>query len=52
VTFAAVELAIGAFGAVSCGLYYDVLYLRLPGLYASPWTAGVMHFAALALPTC
>jgi predicted membrane-bound spermidine synthase len=50
-TFAAVELAIGAFGAASCGLYYDVLYLHLPGLYASPWTAGAMHFAALALPT-
>lgn len=51
VTFALVEIAIGAFGYVSCGLYYDVLYRRLPGLYASPWTAGVMHFATLALPT-
>lgn len=51
VTFALVELGIGAFGAASCWLYYDVLYQRLPGLYASPWTAGVMHFATLALPT-
>jgi spermidine synthase len=51
VTFALVEIGIGAFGFVSCGLYYDVLYLRLPGLYASPWTAGVMHFVTLALPT-
>jgi spermidine synthase len=51
VTFALVELAIGVCGALSCGLYYDVLYRRLPGLYASPWTAGVMHFATLAVPT-
>jgi spermidine synthase len=51
VTFALVELGIGVFGALSCGLYYDVLYRRLPGLYASPWTAGVMHFVTLALPT-
>lgn len=50
-TFALVEIGIGAFGAASCGLYYDLLYRRLPGLYASPLTAGVMHFATLALPT-
>lgn len=50
-TFALVELGIGAFGAVSCGLFYDLLYRRAAGLYASPWIAGVMHFASLAVPT-
>ena len=50
-TFALVELGIGAFGAASGWLYYDVLYRRAALLYASPWTAGVMHFVALAIPT-
>ena len=50
-TFALVELGIAAFGALSCFLYYDVLHVRAPGLYASPWSAGVMHFATLAIPT-
>ena len=50
-TFALVELGIGAFGAASCWLYYDVLHRRAPFLYASPWTAGVMHFVTLAIPT-
>ena len=50
-TFALVELGIGAFGAMSCWLYYDVLHRRAPFLYASPWTAGPMHFLTLAIPT-
>jgi SAM-dependent methyltransferase len=50
-TFALVELGIGAFGAASCWLYYDVLHTRAPFLYASPWTAGPMHFLTLAVPT-
>ncbi|HET9318087.1 MAG TPA: fused MFS/spermidine synthase [Vicinamibacteria bacterium] len=50
-TFALVELGIGAFGAASCWLYYDVLHRRAPFLYASPWTAGPMHFLTLAIPT-
>ncbi len=50
-TFALVELGIGAFGALSCWLYYDVLHRRMPWLYASAWTAGVMHFLTLAIPT-
>jgi spermidine synthase len=49
--FALLELGIGAFGAASCHLYYDWLYLRGAGLYASAWSAGVMHFLALLLPT-
>jgi predicted membrane-bound spermidine synthase len=49
--FAALEIGIAAFGALSCFVYYDWLYLQWSGLYASPWRAGVLHFAALALPT-
>src|SRR5262245_32948910 len=49
--FAFLELGIGAFGAASCFLYYDWLYLRGAGLYASAWSAGVLHFLALLLPT-
>jgi spermidine synthase len=49
--FAIVELAVGAFGAASCRLYYDVLYVNGSWLYASPWSAGLMHFLALAIPT-
>ena len=50
-TFSLVELGIAAFGAASAWLYYDVLYRGAPGLYASPLSAAVMHFAALAIPT-
>src|SRR5262245_61206693 len=49
--FAFLELGIGAFGAASCFLYYDWLYLRGAGLYASAWSAGFLHFLALLLPT-
>ena len=41
-SFASLELA-AAFGAVSVVLYYDVLYLRAAGLYATPLGAGVLH---------
>ena len=50
-TFALVELGIGAFGALSPWLYYDLLHVRAPWLYASAWTAGPMHFVSLAVPT-
>jgi spermidine synthase len=49
--FAAVELAIGAFGAVSCGLYYDVLYVRAPWLYSPLWRAALVHLCVLLPPT-
>jgi len=51
VLFAACELAVAAFGAVSCHLFYDWLYLRFGRLYASPVRAGMLHLAGLALPT-
>jgi spermidine synthase len=49
--FASLELAIGLFGLASGRLYYDWLYLRAGGLYATPWRAGILHFLSLALPT-
>ena len=49
-TFALLELGIAAFGAASRWLYYD-LYPRSPFLLESPWRAGLLHFAALLLPT-
>ena len=49
--FASLELAIGLFGLASGRLYYDWLYLRAGGLYATPWRAGILHFISLALPT-
>jgi predicted membrane-bound spermidine synthase len=49
--FALVELAIGAFGALSCLLYYDLLYQRAAWLYQPAWRGALLHFVALGLPT-
>jgi spermidine synthase len=49
--FLAIELAIAAFGFLSCTVYYDLLYTRAAWLYAEPWRAGLLHFASLFLPT-
>jgi len=49
--FATLELAIGFFGLASGRLYYDWLYLRAGGLYATSWRAAILHFVSLALPT-
>jgi spermidine synthase len=49
--FAACELAIAAFGAVSGTLYYDWLYVRWGWVYGQPLRAGLLQFASLALPT-
>ena len=49
--FAGLELAIGLFGLASGRLYYDWLYLRAGGLYATPGRAAILHFVSLALPT-
>ena len=51
VLFAACELGIAAFGALSVRLYYDWLYLRWGWLFAEPVRAGVLQFASLSLPT-
>jgi hypothetical protein len=49
--FAALELAIALFGGFSVPLYYDLLYVRAGALYAAPWAAGLLQFAALVPPT-
>jgi predicted membrane-bound spermidine synthase len=49
--YALLEVGIAVFGAASCGLYYDWLYLHLAWLFARPWRAGVLHFLALVPPT-
>src|SRR4029079_3023470 len=49
--FAACELTIAAFGALSCTLYYDWLYVRWGSVYGEPLRAGLLQFASLALPT-
>jgi spermidine synthase len=51
VAFAGLELLIGLFGAASAALYYDLLYLRAPSLFASPVLAGLVQFASLLPPT-
>jgi predicted membrane-bound spermidine synthase len=49
--FAFIELGIGAFGALSVTLYYDLLYVHAAWLYAPLWRAAILHVLALAAPT-
>ena len=49
--FALVELGIGAFGAISGWLYYDVLYVHASWLYTPVWRAALVHLAVLLPPT-
>jgi spermidine synthase len=49
--FAALEAAIGLFGAGSVPLYYDALYVEARGLMADPVRAGIVQFVALLPPT-
>jgi spermidine synthase len=49
--FAAIELGVAVFGASSCALFYDGLYLRAGWLYSIPWRAGLLHFFSLLFPT-
>lgn len=49
--FAAAELFIGVFGAVSKPLYYDVLYHRFSYLAATPLVAALVLFGSLLIPT-
>ena len=50
--FALLELGVAFFGAISCWLFYDVLYLEASWLYTTSWRAGLFHFLALLPPTC
>ena len=45
--FVGLELVIGVFGVASCGLYYDLLYLRAPSLFASPVLGGFVQLSLL-----
>jgi predicted membrane-bound spermidine synthase len=49
--FAALELAISAFGAASTWIYYDWLYPRAVHLPSPSWQAALLHVAALLPPT-
>ena len=49
--FAALELLIASFGAVSTWIYYDWLYPRAVHLPSPSWTAGLLHLVALLPPT-
>ena len=49
--FALVELGIGAFGAASGWLYYDVLFTHASWLYTPVWRAALVHLAVLLPPT-
>ena len=50
--FATLEIAVAGFGAISCPLFYDLLYLEASWLYTTSWRAGLFHFLALLPPTC
>jgi len=49
--FAFLELGIAALAVASPFVYYDLLYLRSPGLFASALRAAPIHFALLLPPT-
>ncbi len=49
--FAALELAISAFGAASTWIYYDWLYPRAVHLPSPSWQAALLHVVALLPPT-
>ena len=49
--FATIEVGVAIFGAWSCALFYDLLYLRVGWLYSVPWRAGLLHFFSLLFPT-
>lgn len=49
--FAAVELAVAAFGVVSCDIYYDWLSRNASLFYASRALSGLTHFLSLLVPT-
>jgi hypothetical protein len=42
--FAVIELGVGLFALASPFLYYDLLYLKAPALYAHWWLAAPLHF--------
>jgi spermidine synthase len=51
VAFAAIELGVGAFAAVSCRLYHEGLGTLAASLYRTSAGAALAHFSAFLLPT-
>lgn len=49
--FACLEFGVAAFALASCHLYYDLLYMRAPGLFADLWPAAALHFLLLLVST-
>jgi len=49
--FAVLELLVAGFGALSPWLFHDLLYARAAHLYDRPWSAGIVHFLSLVVPT-
>jgi hypothetical protein len=49
--FALIEIGIGLFALISPLIYYELLYMRFPGLYASIGSAAVVHLVSLIVPT-
>lgn len=49
--FAFLELGVGIFALFSPYLFYDLLYQQYPYLFSNLWSAGVVHFLLLLLPT-
>ena len=50
-TFALLELGVGLFALMSPYLFYDLLYQQYPYLFANLWSAGLLHFLLLLVPT-
>src|SRR6266481_1079094 len=50
-SFALCEIGVAAYGALSCRLFYDGLYVRWGALFAEPVRAGLVQLASLAVPT-
>ncbi len=51
VAFAAIELLVAAFAAVSVPFYYGFLYRYMPQLYDGMFQAAITHFLSLLPPT-
>ena len=49
--FIACEFLIGAWGLISCRLYYSWIGSQSSWLFESLWLTGVVHFASLVVPT-
>lgn len=49
--FAFLELGVGFFALLSPYLFYDLLYQQYSYLFSNLWSAGLLHFLLLLVPT-